>query len=203
MMQGQTLARPREAAEDGCDARRPRLRLNAVTWRNRAARALWGVVWLLLYRPSPRVLHGWRRFLLRAFGARIGRGAHPYPSCRIFAPWNLTMGDHSCLSFGVDCYCVDRIEIGAHAVVSQYSFLCTASHDARTTAMPLTTAPIVIGARAWVAADVFVGPGVTVGEGAFLRARSTAFRDVPPWTVAEGLPARPVGPRLLADDRPV
>ena len=100
-----------------------------LSWRNKLARSVWQIVWLLLCRPTPRVLHCWRRLLLRLFGARIGIDAHPYPSARIWAPWNLDMGEHSCLSEFVDCYNVDRIWIGAHATVSRYSFLCTASHD--------------------------------------------------------------------------
>lgn len=162
---------------------------------NKLARAAWNFVWLMFYRPSPAPLHGWRRFLLRLFGARIGRGAHPYPSSRIWAPWNLVMGEHSCLSHQVDCYCVDKVELGAHATVSQYSFLCTATHDYTQREMPLVTAPIYIGAWAWVTADVFVGPGVTVGKGAVIGARSTVFRDIEPWTVVAGNPPKKIGQR--------
>lgn len=165
------------------------------SFAHRAMRVLWGLVWLIAYRPSPRLLHGWRRFLLRLFGAKIGKGAHPYPSAKIWAPWNLEMGDHSCLASDVDCYSVDRIVLGARATVSQYSYLCTAGHDYRGPGMPLTTAPITIGEGAWIAADVFVGPGVTVGEGAVIGARSSLFRDIDPWTVAVGNPARPIKKR--------
>ena len=147
---------------------------------HRCGRMLWGIVWLLLFRPTPRNLHGWRRFLLRLFGAKIGQGVHPYPSAKIWAPWNLEMADHSCLSEAVDCYCVDKITIGAHSTVSQYSFLCTASHDYTDPKMPLTTAPIVIGEKVWVAADVFVAPGVTLNNGAVVGVRSSVFKDVPP-----------------------
>jgi len=157
---------------------------------NRAVRALWGAVWLLLFRPSPKPLHGWRRMLLRLFGARIGHGAVVHASARIWAPWNLEMGPLACLSHRVDCYAVDRIRIGARAVVSQYSFLCAASHDIDQPDMPLIHAPITIGDHAWVAADVFVGPGVTIGEGAVVGARASVFKSVPPWTVVAGNPAR-------------
>jgi len=173
------------------------LRVQHLSPANKLARTLWNLVWLLLYRPSPAPLHGWRRFLLRLFGATIGPGAHPYPSAKIWAPWNLTMGAHSCLSHQVDCYCVDRITLGAHTTVSQYSFLCTASHDYTDPAMPLTTAPITLGERVWVTADVFVAPGVTIGEGAVITARSSVFQDIAPWTVAAGNPAQPLKPRLL------
>jgi putative colanic acid biosynthesis acetyltransferase WcaF len=105
------------------------------------------------------------------------------------------MGDHACLSESVDCYCVDRIRIGAHSTVSQYSFLCSASHDYRRASFPLVTAPITIGERVWITADVFVGPGVTIGDGAVVTARSSVFEDIPPWMVASGNPAVPVKSR--------
>lgn len=172
------------------------LRRHHLSVGNKLARALWQIVWLLLYRPTPRLLHAWRCLLLRLFGAKLGKAVHPYPSARIWAPWNLEMGDHSCLSEQVDCYCVDRITLGAHATVSQYSFLCTASHDYSVPAFPLVTAPIRIGARAWITADVFVAPGVTIGEGAVISARSSVFQDVEPWVVAAGNPARAVKKRI-------
>ncbi|MHB8174815.1 MAG: putative colanic acid biosynthesis acetyltransferase [Nitrospirota bacterium] len=128
--------------------------------------------------------------MLWAFGARIGKGAHPHSSAKIWAPWNLEMGDHSCLGNRADCYNAAKIIIGAHATVSQYSYLCSASHDYERTDMPLITAPIVIGDGAWITADVFVAPGVTVGEGAVVGARSSVFKDVEPWTVVAGNPAR-------------
>ena len=162
---------------------------------SKLARLLWNSAWLLLYRPSPVPLHGWRRFLLRLFGARVGTGAHPYPSARVWAPWNLIMEEHSCLSHHVDCYCVDKIHLGRRATVSQYSYLCTASHDYTRADMPLVTAPIRIEADAWVTADVFIGPGVTIGEGAVVGARSTVMRDVEPWTVVAGNPPKVVGLR--------
>jgi putative colanic acid biosynthesis acetyltransferase WcaF len=157
---------------------------------NRIARALWGIVWVLLFRPSPRPFHAWRRMLLGLFGARLGSGVRVYNSARIWAPWHLSMGDFSVLGDFVDCYAVDRIDIGAHTVVSQYTHLCTATHDVDQPGFPLVTAPIRIGSQAWVAADAFVGPGVTVGDGAVVGARASVFKDVEPWTVVGGTPAR-------------
>ncbi len=112
------------------------------------------------------------------------------------------MQDRSCLGDFVDCYSVDKITIAADAVVSQYDFLCTASHDHTDPLLPLITAPIVIGEKAWVTADVFIAPGVTIGEGAVIIARSSVFHDIEPWTVAAGNPARPVKPRVLYDPLP-
>lgn len=143
------------------------------------------------------MLHFWRSFLLRLFGAQIGKGAHPYPSARIWAPWNLEMGSQSCLANEVDCYCVAKVTIGANTTISQYSYLCTASHDYTDPAMPLIVAPIVIGEQAWITADVFVGPGVTIGDGAVVTARSSVFSDIEPWVVARGNPAVAFKPRVM------
>lgn len=167
------------------------------SYQNQVGRILWRIVWLFLYRPSPRILHAWRRFLLRLFGATIGAGAHPYPTAHIWAPWNLEMGKHSCLGDRVDCYSVDTIRLGVNATVSQYTFLCTASHDYSRLDMPLITAPITIEANAWVAADVFIGPGVTVGIGAIVGARSTILKDVRPMMVVAGNPPRTLRERGL------
>ena len=156
---------------------------------NKLARALWGLVWALLYRPTPRSFHGWRRFLLRLFGANIATGAHPYPAARIYAPWNLTMEADSCLSDHVDCYCVTDVTLGQGALVSQYCYLCTATHDYNDLKFPTLTAPIRVEANAWVAADVFIGPGITIREGAVIGARSHVTKDVPAWEVHAGQPA--------------
>ena len=171
--------------------------IEPLSMRNKVGRVVWKVVWLLLFRPTPRVFHAWRCLLLRIFGAKLGKGVHPYPTARIWAPWNLVMGNHSCLSEYVDCYNVDTIRIGAHSTVSQYSFLCTASHDYTDPSMPLVTAPIVIGEQVWITADVFLAPGVNIGDGAVILARSSVFTDIEPWSVAAGNPAKFVKPRLF------
>jgi putative colanic acid biosynthesis acetyltransferase WcaF len=168
----------------------------SITFLNKIARLLWRLVYVLLYKPSPSVLHGWRRFLLRCFGARIGSGAHPYPTANIWAPWNLEMGDDTCLSHHVDCYNVAKITLSKGAIVSQYSFLCTATHDYTKNHFPLLVASISIGANAWVTADVFIGPGVNIGEGAVINARSSVFSDIEPWVVAKGNPAKPYKARV-------
>lgn len=164
---------------------------------NKLGRVIWGLVWLVLFRPSPRLLFGWRRWLLRLFGAKIAKGVHVYPSVKIWAPWNLRMGEYSCLSHFVDCYCVDKITIGAQATVSQYSYLCTASHDTADPHMQLITAPIHIGDSVWICADVFVAPGITLGPGAVVGARSSVFKDVDPWIIVGGNPAKFIKPRII------
>ena len=157
---------------------------------NKFARLLWQASWLVLFRPSPWFIHGWRRFLLRLFGAKIGRGAKIMPSVHVWAPWNLSLGDYAAVSHGADLYSVDRIVIGAHATVSQRSFICTAGHDIDHPNMPLVTAPVNIGDGAWICAEVYVHPGVTVGAGAVAAVRSVVLHDIPPGHVVGGHPAR-------------
>jgi putative colanic acid biosynthesis acetyltransferase WcaF len=166
---------------------------------NKIGRVLWAAVWLTLFRPSPRVFFGWRRIILRAFGAKIGRNARISSSVRVWAPWNLTTGDDSSVSHGVDCYCVDRITIGEHATVSQYAFLCTASHDIQDPHMRLIHAPINIGDQAWVCAGAFIAPGIQVGTGAVVGAHSVVTRNVEPWTIVAGNPARFIKRRELRE----
>lgn len=173
---------------------------NRHTFRSKIARASWNLTWLVLFRTTPRwALNGWRCFLLRAFGAKIGRGVHVLPSCKVWQPWKLTVGEHSCLSEDVECYSVDQIVIGVQSVISQGAFLCCASHDISSPTMELTYKPITVGAQAWVAAKAFVGPGVTIGEGAVVGACAVVTRDVAPWTVVAGNPAKEVKKRTIRD----
>jgi putative colanic acid biosynthesis acetyltransferase WcaF len=185
------------AAPPSSDAHAPEAYVNRLSLRNRLARLVWGIVWLLLYRPSPRVCHFWRSFLLRLFGAKIARGVRVYPTAKIWAPWNLEMEEFSCLGADVDCYSVAPIRIESYATVSQYVFLCSASHDFEHPDFPLIFSPIVVGTRAWVAARAFVGPGVTIGAGAVVGATSSVYRDVEPWTVVGGNPARFIRRRMM------
>ena len=164
---------------------------------NRISREIWTVVWFLFFRPTPRWCHAWRRFLLRVFGARIGKGAAIHASVRVWAPWNLEMGKNSCLGQFVDCYCVDKVTLGDRSTISQYVFLCSATHDHTQIPMPLVTSPITVGSDAWVCAGAFIGPGVVIGEGAIVGARGVAVRDVEAWTIVAGNPARKVASRYM------
>lgn len=173
---------------------------SALTLKSKLARLVWVCVCLLLFRPTPVwACHKWRVFLLKSFGAKIGKGCKIAPSVRVWAPWNLTMGDFSCLADHVDCYTVDAIVIGSKVTVSQRSFLCTASHDIRSLTRPLIHSPICIDHHAWVCAEAFVGPGVTIGEGSVVAGRSVVMRDVDAWKVVGGNPAKVLKERVLEE----
>lgn len=171
---------------------------NKLTFRNQLARMLWIIVWAVFARPLPRsVGNKWKLFLLRVFGAQLDSTAVVYSSVRIYMPWNLSMGPHSCLAPEVDCYNVDKVDVGAHTTISQKTYLCAASHDISKPSLPLVTAPIKIGDQIWVAADVFIGPGVEVGEGAVIAACACVIKNVPPWTVVGGNPAKVIKDRIV------
>ena len=173
------------------------LRLSA---KNKLSRGLWAVIYVCFFRPSPVFAHSWRRALLRMFGASIHPTAVVYPTTAIWAPWNLEMKAGSCLGRGVDCYSVAKVTLEEDALVSQYSYLCTASHDYRSADFALVAAPITIESRAWVCASVFVGPGVKIGQGAVVGAMSAVFSDIRAWTVVGGNPASFIKDRALVDD---
>ncbi len=169
---------------------------------NRVTRALWGLVWILLFRTSPRNLHRWRNWLLRLFGAQLDPRARVYPRARVWGPWNLKMAAYATIADDVDVYCVAPITLGERAVVSQYCYLCGASHDFEAPDRPLTPAPITLGDGVWLAADVFVGPGVTIGEHTVVGARSSVFGDLPANTICFGTPAKVSRDRSAATETP-
>ena len=164
---------------------------NVLTRKHQMIRMLWSVVWTIFARPLPRSIgSGWKRFLLRLFGAKLASTAIVYSSAKIYYPANLITDEYSCLASGVDCYNVALVKIGANTTVSQGAYLCTASHDISDSLNPLVTAPIIVKDQAWIATDAFVGMGVTVGQGAVIGARACVFKDVEPWTVVGGNPAK-------------
>ncbi len=162
---------------------------------NKSARFAWSICYIFLFRPSPRPFFGWRRMLLRMFGARIGSGTAVYPSAKIWAPWNLVCEDMVAIANGADIYNPSVIHLGSHAIVSQDAFLCGASHAYDDPAFPLYSKPIVIGRYAWVCARACVMPGVTIADGAILGLASVATRDLPEWSIWAGSPCRQISLR--------
>jgi putative colanic acid biosynthesis acetyltransferase WcaF len=158
-------------------------------------RALWEVLSPPLFAWTPRPLWGWRRLVLRLFGARIGSHVHIHPTVRIAIPWNLEIGAGAAVGDHAILYSLGKITLGDAVTVSQYAHLCAGSHDFRDPAMPLTKPPIMIGSGAWVCADAFIGPGVTVGALAVVGARAVAMKDVAEGVVVGGNPAQVMGMR--------
>ena len=156
---------------------------------HRLFRVAFSITWLMLASWTPPFLKSWRRWLLTAYGADLHPTANVYASVRVWYPPNLKMGAYACLGPGVNAYCIAPITLGAYALVSQGSHLCAGTHDIEDPHFQLRARPISIGHHAWIAAGAFVGPGVTVGEGAVLGGRGVAFQDLQPWRVYSGNPA--------------
>lgn len=184
----QTAAAPRQDAGEVA----PDVKHQASPWplSHKLRRVAWMFVATFLFRPSFHNWYGWRRLLLRAMGAKVGRGARVRPSVRIEVPWHLHLGDDCLVGDYAILYSLGQIRIGRRATVSQYAHLCAGTHDYADPTFPLLTPPVTVEEGAWVAADAFVGPGVTVGAWAVVGARSTVLKDVPPWQVWAGSPAK-------------
>lgn len=159
-------------------------------------RLMWAIVGLL-FRFSPRVGFRWRAFLLRCFGAKIGRGAHIYPGARIELPWLLEVGELSSVADGVRVYNLGKVRIGARSTLSFGAHICAGTHNYEDAGFPLLRLPIDIGDDVWICADAFLAPGVTVGDGAVVAARAVVVADVPPWVVVAGHPAQVLKPRVI------
>lgn len=162
---------------------------------NRARRMVWNICRALLYRPSPRPMFGWRAFLLRCFGAKLGPGCHFYPASKVWAPWNLTCEDTVTAADGVDIYNPAPMLLRSHVILSQDAFLCGATHDYDDPRFPLLAYTMELGAYAWICARASVTPGANVGEGAVLGLGSVATRSLEPWSVYAGVPATKVKER--------
>ncbi len=177
----------------GVDARRQ----PCFSLANRTKRAFWNIVQATIFRWSPRPAHAWRVFLLRRFGATIGRECHVYPTARVWAPWNLVMDDQSCLGDDVICYSMATITLGKRAIISQGAHLCAGTHDFEDPNFPLIAKPITIGPEVWVCAEAFIHPGIAIGDGAVIGARAVVTKDMPAWQVCAGHPCKPLKPRVL------
>lgn len=157
---------------------------------NKLGRLLWSIFYWIFFKPFGLfIFNNWRNFILRGFGARIGKGSIVHASVKIWAPWNLSMGKYSCLGPGVDCYNQGKITIGDNTTISQKTYLCASSHDISDPKNHLILKPIYIHNQVWVAASSFVGPGVTIGEGAVVAATASVFKNVKEWTVVGGNPS--------------
>jgi len=163
------------------------------------ARVLWGCA-EVLFRLTPRSLHGVRCWILRMFGARIGNRVHIFPTVRVFFPWNLIVGDHAAIGDRVDIYNLDKAHIGNRTTISQGAYLCGGTHDFESVRMELVKKEIWIGEDVWICAQAFISPGVRIGDGAVVGARSVVTRDVEAWAIVGGNPSRKIRNRVIRSE---
>ena len=151
---------------------------------------LWWLVQAILISCSPQVFYAWRRFWLRMFGAKIGKKVLIRPSVKITYPWKVSIGDYSWIGDDVVLYSLGEIEIGSNTVISQKSYLCTGSHDYTKETFDIFAKKITVGNGCWLATDVFVAPGITIGDGVVVGARSSVFKELKPNWIYKGSPAK-------------
>ena len=162
-------------------------------------RALWGLFQIPFWAHTPKALSPLRIALLKLFGAKIGPACEIGAGVRIWVPWNLTMGERSAIGFEAEIYNFAPVIIGRHVVVSQYTYICTSTHDYTHPYFPLVSKPIRIESQAWVASGCLISPGVTIGEGAVIGARSLVTKSMPAWTVCAGSPCKPIKERVIRE----
>ncbi|WP_158751032.1 putative colanic acid biosynthesis acetyltransferase [Acidobacterium sp. S8] len=169
--------------------------LPSFSLRNRLTRVAWQLVYILLFRLSPRPFHAWRASLLRLFGARLGPTCHIYPKARIWAPWNLICEDRVSVADDAELYNPSPLYMGSHCIVSQGAYLCGATHEYDDPSFRLVHFPMRLGAYSWICARAAVNPGVNVGDGAILALGAIATRDLDPFGIYAGIPARKIKER--------
>lgn len=157
--------------------------------RGRFTVQLWWIVSALLVKPSPQLMYKWRVFLLRLFGARIGQNVLIRPGVEVTYPWKLSIGDNAWIGDDVTLYTLGEISVGDNTVISQKSYICTGSHDYSRSTFDIFAKKVSIGASSWIATDVFVAPGVTIGDNVVVGARSSVFKDLDSNGVYAGSPA--------------
>ncbi|CAA6826003.1 MAG: Colanic acid biosynthesis acetyltransferase WcaF (EC [uncultured Sulfurovum sp.] len=158
---------------------------------------LWWLVEFFLFKPSPQFMYRWRRFLLKSFGANIGKNVIIRPSVSTQFPWKVSIGDNSWIGDDVVLYSLGEIEIGKNVCISQKSYLCAASHDYDKDDFPIWSKKVTIEDECWLATDVYVAPGVTIGKGTVIGARSSVFKDLPSGKVCIGSPTQVIKDRIV------
>jgi len=157
---------------------------------------LWWIVYAIFFKLSPQFFYGWRRFLLRSFGAQIGKKVIIRPSAQITYPWKVKIGDYSWIGDEVVLYSLGEIDIGNNTVISQRSYICTGTHDYNSEDFRIYAEKITIGSKCWLATDVYVAPSVTIGDNTVVGAKSSVFKDLPSNKVCLGSPAKPIKDRI-------
>jgi putative colanic acid biosynthesis acetyltransferase WcaF len=161
---------------------------------------LWRIVQCSLFALSPQFMYSWRRFLLRLFGAKIGKRVLIRPSAQITYPWKVSIGNFSWIGDDSVLYSLGEIKIGENVSIAHRDYFCTGFHDFTKTTFDIGQKPIIIEDEVWIPNDIFVGPGVTIGKGCVIGARSTVLTDMPEGMICYGNPAKPIKKRIVAQE---
>lgn len=157
---------------------------------------LWWLVQSILFKNSPQFMYGFRRFLLRLFGAKIGKRVIIRSSVKTTYPWKVSIGDYSWVGDDVNLYSLGEINIGKNVVISQKSYLCTGSHNYLQSDFPISAKKITIKDECWLATDVFIAPGITIEKGSVIGSRSSVYKNIPANKICIGNPAKIIRARI-------
>lgn len=171
------------------------------TKKQKAIRALWNLTYAIFVRPSPRgaLFSKWRRTIYKTFGAKLADTASIHASAKVFMPWNLEMAPYSVIGDNAEIYNPALVRLGRNCVISQHAYLCATSHNIHSNRHEQIEKPIILEDRSWVATGAFVGMGVTIGQGAVVGARAAVFKNIEPWTVVGGNPAKFIKKRIIKE----
>lgn len=160
---------------------------------------LWEVVWNLLIRWLPKPAYPIYALWLKAFGCRVEGRPFVAPSVRIFAPWQLSLGDKACIGYKAEIYNLGPVSIGDHVTVAQYAYLCNGTHDLEKESLPLLVGAMQLGSKVFVGAKAIVLPAVSMAEGSVLGAGGVLATDTEPYGIYVGNPARYLKPRIIKE----
>ena len=165
--------------------------------REKIGMLLWLIVAALFFHTTPKPLNAWRLFLLRLFGCKISGRPFVHGTCIIKIPWQLTLEDRAALGPKSEVYNLGHLTLKRACVVSQYAYICGGTHDLNDPGLPLQVGDIVIGEEAFLGAKTMVLPGVHVGTDAVLGAGAVAAKDLEPWMIYVGNPAKALKKREM------
>jgi putative colanic acid biosynthesis acetyltransferase WcaF len=157
---------------------------------------IWWFVERIFFRLSFQKFKGWRNFLLKSFGAKIGNGVGVHPKARIWFPWNLEIGNNTGISFDVLIYNLDKVKIGNFSTISHRTHINTGTHDISDPDFKLITKPVNIGSGVFIGTDSYIGPGINIGNLVVVGARSVVLKDLPANMICYGHPCKPIKERV-------
>ncbi|WP_418830481.1 DapH/DapD/GlmU-related protein [Phocaeicola sp.] len=161
---------------------------------------IWKVVWVLLYRYTPKHFFNlWRLTLLKLFGAKIYGRPFVYPSSKVFVPWNLEIGNKSCVGPNVEIYNLGPVIIQDNVTISQYCYICNGTHDLSLPNLPLMIGIVRLNNNVFIGAKALVLPGICIGENAVVGAGAVVTKDVDPWAIVGGNPAKFIKKRIIKE----
>lgn len=166
--------------------------------RNKIIVQLWWIIQSTLFAWSPQFCYSWRRFLLRLFGAKIGKSVLIRSSAKFTYPWKVSIGDFSWIGDECVFYSLGNITVGKHVSIAHRDYFCTGFHNIHSLSFDIGQKPIVIEDECWIPNDIFVGPGVTIGKGTVVGARSTVLKNLPSGMICYGNPAKPIKKRGIS-----